>query len=50
VIERDNKAPRNWQLMTDFCFNKGKYEWLQNFLYLRMIRNKQIEEAEEKRK
>lgn len=48
-VIRDSKAPRNWQLLTDFCFNKGKYEWLQNFLYLRDIRIKQEKEAIEKR-
>lgn len=28
VIERDAEAPRNWKLLTDFVYNKDKYEWL----------------------
>ena len=38
VIERSNDAPRNWKLLTDFVYNKEKYEWLQNHLELRKIR------------
>ena len=38
VIERSSDAPRNWKLLTDFVYNKDKYEWLQNHLYLRKIR------------
>ena len=28
VIERSHEAPRNWKLLTDFVYNKDKYEWL----------------------
>lgn len=28
VIERSQDAPRNWKLLTDFVYNKDKYEWL----------------------
>ena len=28
VIERSSDAPRNWRLLTDFVYNKDKYEWL----------------------
>ena len=38
VIERSQDAPRNWKLLTDFVYNKDKYEWLQNHLTLRKIR------------
>ena len=38
VIDRDEEAPRNWRLLTDFVYNKDKYEWLQNHLFLRKIR------------
>ena len=38
VIERSEDAPRNWKLLTDFVYNKDKYEWLQNHLTLRKIR------------
>ena len=38
VIERSEDAPRNWKLLTDFVYNKDKYEWLQNHLLLRRIR------------
>jgi len=38
VIERASDAPRNWKLLTDFVYNKDKYEWLQNHLTLRKIR------------
>lgn len=41
VIERSAEAPRNWKLLTDFVYNKDKYEWLQNHLYLRKIRTQQ---------
>ena len=40
VIERAEDAPRNWKLLTDFVYNKDKYEWLQNHLTLRKIREK----------
>ena len=49
VIERDEDAPRNWKLLTDFVYNKDKYEWLQNHLTLRKIREKQKTEDEKKR-
>lgn len=49
VIERSSDAPRNWKLLTDFVYNKDKYEWLQNHLTLRKIRQKQSEEDEKKR-
>ena len=49
VIERSHEAPRNWKLLTDFVYNKDKYEWLQNHLTLRKIRIKQKEEDEKKR-
>ena len=48
VIERSNDAPRNWRLLTDFVYNKDKYEWLQNHLTLRKIRQAQQEEDEKK--
>ena len=48
VIERASDAPRNWKLLTDFVYNKKKYEWLQNHLMLRKLRIKQEEEAEAK--
>ncbi len=38
VIERSSDAPRNWNLLMDFIYNKDKYEWLQNHLTLRKIR------------
>lgn len=40
IIERSQGAPRNWKLLTDFVYNKDKYEWLQNHLTLRTIRIK----------
>lgn len=49
VIERSQDAPRNWKLLTDFIYNKDKYEWLQNHLTLRKIRQRQLEEDEKKR-
>ena len=49
VIERSQDAPKNWKLLTDFVYNKDKYEWLQNHLYLRKIRAKQQEEDEKRR-
>ena len=49
VIERATDAPRNWRLLTDFVYNKDKYEWLQNHLLLRKLRQRQIEEDEKKR-
>mmetsp|Transcript_44662 Transcript_44662/g.59251 ORF Transcript_44662/g.59251 Transcript_44662/m.59251 type:complete len:118 (+) Transcript_44662:498-851(+) len=49
IIERSEGAPRNWKLLTDFVYNKDKYEWLQNHLTLRSIRHKQKEEDERKR-
>lgn len=50
VIERSQDAPRNWKLLADFVYNKEKYEWLQNHLFLRKMRQKQINEEEEKRR
>ena len=49
VIERSTDAPRNWKLLTDFVYNKDKYEWLQNHLTLRKLRQQQLEEDERKR-
>ena len=49
VIDRSEDAPRNWKLLTDFVYNKDKYEWLQNHLLLRKIRQQQVEEDEKKR-
>jgi len=43
VIDRPGDAPRNWRLLTDFVYNKDKYEWLQNHLTLRQIR-KQVDD------
>ena len=28
IIERAEDAPRNWKLLTDFVYNKEKYQWL----------------------
>ena len=28
LIERSQDAARNWKLVTDFVYNKEKYEWL----------------------
>ena len=50
VIERDTEAPRNWKLLTDFVYNKDKYEWLQNHLTLRRIRQQQTDEDEKIKK
>ena len=49
IIERSEEAPKNWKLLTDFVYNKDKYEWLQNHLTLRSIRYQQQQE-DEKRK
>ena len=49
VIERSTDAPRNWKLLTDFVYNKDKYEWLQNHLTLRKIRVQAELEDEKKR-
>ena len=49
IIERSKEAPRNWRLLTDFVYNKDKYEWLQNHLTLRTIRTKQRVQDEKKR-
>ena len=49
VIERSADAPRNWKLLTDFIYNKDKYEWLQNHLLLRKLRQRQAEEDEKKK-
>ena len=49
IIERSKEAPRNWRLLTDFVYNKDKYEWLQNHLTLRAIRTKQRVQDEKKR-
>ena len=49
VIDRDADAPRNWKLLTDFIYNKDKYEYLQNHLVLRKLRIQQTEEDEKKR-
>ena len=41
VIERDSEncgVERNWRILMDFVYNKDKYEWLQNHLTLRKIR------------
>ena len=40
VIDRSEEAPRNWKLLTDFVYNKDKYEWLQNHLTLRKLRQR----------
>ena len=49
IIERSKDAPRNWKLLTDFVYNKQKYEWLQNHLTLRTIRFQQKLEDEKRR-
>ena len=49
VIERSTSAPRNWKLLTDFVYNKEKYEWLLNHLTLRKIRAQAELEEEKKR-
>ena len=49
ILDRGPDAPRNWKLLTDFVWNKDKYQWLQNHLVLRKLRQK-VEQQEEQKK
>ena len=49
ILDRGPDAPRNWKLLTDFVWNKDKYQWLQNHLVLRKLRQKAEQQEEQKK-
>ena len=49
ILDRGPDAPKSWRLLTDFVWNKEKYQWLQNHLILRKLRAKKEAEDETKK-